>query len=272
MSENIPLPSRYVIDYNNYRSIKGFNRRTRFLVMHYTATDFKASINALTGPSVSAHYLVPDPTEKTYIEAGFNDMRIFNLVDESERAWHAGISQWAGRQGLNDTSIGIEIVNPASVSEGVFTFPPYNPVQIAAVKQLAANILQRYPDISPVNVLGHSDIAIGRKSDPGAAFPWKELYDAGIGAWYDEATRHSYEAQFSTNLPAKADIVAKLNRYGYDTSAAGADSGYRDLIRAFQLHFRQRQYDGVLDAETAAVLYALVDKYFPKPVTGSATR
>lgn len=69
------------IDYNSYRSVKGFNRRVRFLVMHYTAIDFKASITALTGPSVSTHYLVPDPSEQTYIDAGFKDMRIFNLVD-----------------------------------------------------------------------------------------------------------------------------------------------------------------------------------------------
>lgn len=84
----------YNIDYNSFRSVKGFNRRVRFLVMHYTAFNFKDSIDALTGPSVSAHYLVPDPTEQTYIDAGFKDMRIFNLVDENERAWHAGVSYW----------------------------------------------------------------------------------------------------------------------------------------------------------------------------------
>lgn len=103
----------YTVDYNSYRAIKGFNHRVRFLVMHYTALDFKASITALTGPSVSAHYLIPDPSEKTYIDAGFKDMRIFNLVDENERAWHAGVSSWAGRSNLNDTAIGIETVNLA---------------------------------------------------------------------------------------------------------------------------------------------------------------
>lgn len=253
----------YQIDYNSYRSVKGFNRRVRFLVMHYTAADFKASITALTGSSVSAHYLVPDPLDKTYIAAGFKDMRIFNLVDENERAWHAGVSAWAGRGNLNDTAIGIETVNLATDNNGVFTFPPYNPTQIDAIKQLAANILQRYPDITPSNVVGHSDIAPGRKSDPGAAFPWKELYDAGVGAWYEDATRQRCQSQFRTALPAKADIIAKLARYGYDTSAAGTESGYKHVIRAFQLHFRPQNFDGILDAETAAVLYALVEKYFP---------
>ncbi|MCZ2204151.1 N-acetylmuramoyl-L-alanine amidase [Bartonella sp. A05] len=307
----------YQIDYNSYRSVKSFNRRIRFLVMHYTAIDFKASVAALTGSLVSSHYLVPDPSEKTYIEAGFKDMRIFNLVDENERAWHAGVSAWAGRNNLNDTSIGIEIVNLASChscffekvgedlkdsyvlnlldenkhawyadirasvrckddksidagkavslvtdNNGVLAFPPYNPTQIAAVKELALNILKRYPEITPINVVGHSDIAIGRKSDPGAAFPWKELYDAGIGAWYDDELKAHYQSQFSKSLPTKEDILAKLNQYGYDISSAGTESGYKSLIRAFQLHFRQENYDGILDIETAAIIYALVDKYF----------
>lgn len=251
----------YKIDYNSYRAVKGFNRRIRFLVMHYTAVDFKASVAALTGPSVSAHYLIPDPSEKTYGEAGFKDMRIFNLVDESERAWHAGASQWAGRSNLNDTAIGIEIVNLATDEGGLFTFPPYHPTQIAAIKELAVNILQRYPDITPTNVVGHNDISPGRKRDPGPAFPWKELYAAGVGAWYEESTMQNYQAQFKKTLPNKADVISKLSRYGYETSASSSESGYINLIRAFQLHFRAQKYDGVLDAETAAVLYALSDKY-----------
>lgn len=127
----------------------------------------------------------------------------FNLVDENERAWHAGVSYWDGRNNLNDTAIGIETVNLATDNDGVFTFPPYNVTQIAAIKALASNILYRFPDITPVNVVGHSDIAPGRKSDPGAAFPWKALYDAGIGAWYDDETKQRYLDQFLCSLPSK---------------------------------------------------------------------
>ncbi|ALE04018.1 N-acetylmuramoyl-L-alanine amidase [Bartonella ancashensis] len=109
-------------------------------------------------------------------------MRIFNLVDEDKRSWHAGVSSWAGRTNLNDTTIGIKTVNLATDDDGVFVFPPYNPSKIEAIKELLLNILQCYPDISPTNVIGHSDISVGRKSDPGASFPWKELYEAGVGA------------------------------------------------------------------------------------------
>jgi N-acetylmuramoyl-L-alanine amidase len=253
----------YTIDYNSYQSVKGFNQRVRFLIIHYTASNFKGSISALTGPSVSAHYLVPDPLDNSYINGGLKNMRIFNLVDENKRAWHAGISNWSGRNNLNDTSIGIEIVNMATDNNGIFTFPPYNPIQIEAVKQLACNILQRHPDVTPTHVLGHSDIAPERKSDPGAAFPWKELYDAGIGAWYEDSTMQYYQKIFSNSMPAQADVVAKLEKYGYDTSMTGTKTGYRNLIRAFQLHFRPKNYDGVPDAETISIIYALVDKYFP---------
>lgn len=250
------------IDYNSYRSVKGFNRRVRFLIMHYTALNFNGSVNALTGASVSAHYLVPDFTDKTYIDAGFTDERIFNLVDEHERAWHAGVSTWAGRTNINDSSIGIEIVNEAKSSSEGFIFPPYPDSQVEAIISLAYNILQRYPDITPTQVVGHSDIALGRKSDPGASFPWQRLYEAGVGAWYDESTKQMYMERFAAGLPDKNEIISKFKTYGYNTQEAASAHGYRVLVRAFQLHFRQQDYAGVMDAETAAILYALVDKYF----------
>ncbi|AGP45235.1 N-acetylmuramoyl-L-alanine amidase [Serratia plymuthica] len=252
----------FSIDYNSYRSVAGFGHRVRFLVLHYTAQNFADSVQSLTGKSVSAHYLVPDPEDQTYQAAGFSGVRIFNLVDEDERAWHAGVSKWGSRNNLNDTAIGIEIVNLASGEGEDITFPPFNPQQIAAVTQLAQNILQRYPDITPINVVAHSDIAPGRKSDPGPQFPWRQLHQAGVGAWYDDAVKQRHQREYHCQgIPAQRELLALFAKYGYDTSAATDAEGYRQLVRAFQLHFRPQQYGGVMDVETAAILRALVDKY-----------
>ena len=244
-----------------YRA-KAVNQRIRFLVFHYTAANFSSSISALTGPAVSAHYLIPDTGDDSYRQAGFRDLEIFKLADEQQRTWHAGVSQWAGRSNLNDTSIGIEIVNVATDDGGRFTFPRYETNQIAAIEQLAKDILKRYPDIGPRNVVGHSDISIGRKSDPGAAFPWHALYLKGIGAWFDDACRDRYLAQYrQSGLPDRATLLKRFKDYGYDTSGAATEAGFKQLVRGFQLHFRAEKYDGVMDGETAARLQALVSKY-----------
>ena len=87
-------------DATTYRSIKGFNSRVRFLILHYTAGNFSSSVNALIGPDVSAHYLVPDITDQSYLKEGHTHQVIFNLVDETQRAWHAGASQWGNRSNL----------------------------------------------------------------------------------------------------------------------------------------------------------------------------
>jgi N-acetylmuramoyl-L-alanine amidase len=252
------------IDYNKYRSTKSFNTRIRFLIFHYTAGNFSSSVNTLTGPNVSAHYLVPDITDPSYLKAGYTRQEVFNLVDETKRAWHAGVSAWGDRSNLNDTSIGVEIVNLATFSQGVFNFPPYQPEQIAAIEELALNILERYPDISPTQVLGHSDIAVGRKSDPGPKFPWHALYLKGVGAWFDDVTRETYLQQYNeTGIPARSDLLKLFKTYGYDVSGASTEQGFTHLVRAFQLHFRPEMYDGIMDAQTAANLAALVHKYFP---------
>jgi N-acetylmuramoyl-L-alanine amidase len=252
------------IDYNKYRATKNINTPVRFLIFHYTAGNFSSSINTLTGPNVSVHYLVPDITDPSYLKAGYTRQEVFNLVDETKRAWHAGVSAWGNRSNLNDTSIGVEIVNLATFSQGVFNFPPYQPEQIAAVEELALDILERYPDISPTQVLGHSDIAVGRKSDPGPKFPWHALYLKGVGAWFDEVTRDTYLQQYNeSGIPARSDLLKLFKTYGYDVSGASTEQGFAHLVRAFQLHFRPETYNGIMDAQTAANLAALVHKYFP---------
>ena len=170
------------IDYTSYLA-HGKNFRQRFLILHYTADNFQTSVTDLTEKQVSAHYLVPTLKEidPTYTH---DELMVYSLVPENERAWHAGVSAWQQRTEINDSSIGIEIVNLATDTK----FEPYPDPQIEVVIQLCQDVLARYPDMTPANVLGHSDIAVGRKIDPGPLFPWRRLYDRGIGAWYDEST------------------------------------------------------------------------------------
>lgn len=248
------------VDTTTFRA-QAFDSRVRFLVMHYTAGNFASAVTDLTGPKVSAHYLVPDPQDATYQARGFDQVRVFGLVSEADRAWHAGVSSWRGHNNLNDTAIGIEIVNRAWEADGQFVFTPFDSQQIEAVKCLALDILQRYPDITPLNVVGHSDIAPTRKSDPGPLFPWQALHLAGIGPWYDEATKAGYVQRF-TQAPLQPDEALQLlARYGYDVSGAVHPQGIQLLWRAFQMHYRPSNYAGVLDVETMAIVSALVEKY-----------
>lgn len=250
------------INRDAYRSTESTDGRIRFLVLHYTAQNFQESIISLTSNRASAHYLVIDPDDPSYLAAGFSGMQIFNLVDEQQRAWHAGESYWQGRTMLNDTSIGIEIVNGATDDNGIFTFPPYSDVQIESLIALIKMILARYADISPTRIVGHSDIAIERKSDPGAAFPWERLAESGIGAWYDKKTQQQYYQRYlKDGVPTKQMLLHLFAIYGYDVRAAQNDEGFAALVRAFQLHFRPSCYDGVCDEVTASILTALVEKY-----------
>ena len=149
--------------------------------MHYTAEDFHSSLKTLTDEHVSAHYLLP-----AHPQCEHGKPTVYRLVPEAMRAWHAGTSAWRGRSNLNDTSIGIEIVNKGFTRSMLFThWQPYTAEQIAVLIPLSRDIIQRY-GIQPQDVVGHSDIAPQRKQDPGPLFPWRQLAQAGIGAWPDE--------------------------------------------------------------------------------------
>lgn len=247
--------SGYVADHQY--TAPSHSSRVHHLVLHYTDGGEARSLATLTGPNVSVHYVVPLPARWVH-----GQPRIYQLVDESRRAWHAGVSAWRHRHNLNDTSIGIEIVNrgPTDTAHGR-AWAPYPPQQIDAVIALARDIIIRH-GIDPTNVVGHSDIAPSRKIDPGPRFPWRQLHAAGIGAWPDDATVARYLARFKREPPTLAQLQHALAAYGYSLEITGRlDDRTRDVLRAFQMHFRPASYDGQPDAETAAILWALLEKY-----------
>ncbi|AHM74269.1 N-acetylmuramoyl-L-alanine amidase [Yersinia hibernica] len=234
------------------------NARVRFLVLHYTALDDAQSLKVLTQGQVSAHYLV-----KTHPDSLDGKPVVLQLVPESERAWHAGVSDWHGRSSLNDTSIGIEIVNKGFTEKMLGRqWYPYNESQIQLIERLTKDIIERY-NIDPTDVVAHSDIAPLRKSDPGPLFPWQRLAEQGIGAWPDNATVTKYiDGRNKNDLASVAVIQQALARYGYKIPQTGElDDETRQVITAFQMHFRADDFSGAPDVETEAIALALVEKY-----------
>jgi len=271
------------------------SERVRFLVMHFTAIDFATSLKVLTQTSsapVSAHYLVPESNDPSYPHP---DLRVYQLVDENRRAWHAGPGMWEDRTQVNDQSIGIEIVNQShcfaapekaagkemagaektdeSTGEEHCVFPDFDPAQIDLLIALSKDILRRYPDIGPTHVVGHGDVLPQYKIDPGPRFPWQQLAEAGIGAWYDDdAVQRNLEYLHGNSVSDRDSVRRRfaqwLADYGYGIDPDSADDGEITLYtRAFQYHFRPWQVDGEVDAQTRAILLALLEKYFPQKLS-----
>ena len=219
--------------------------RVRYLVIHYTALDLPTSIRVLTQQEVSSHYLVDDQPNP----------RIYLLVDESRRANHAGVSSWKRDTNLNPSSIGIEIVNLGlTKTENGPVYYPFPQHQIDKVIALVRDITQRH-DIPPDRVLGHSDIAPQRKQDPGPAFPWQRLVEAGLVAWPDATLVEQARARYANAVPDVAWFQEKLAAHGFEVPRTGElDTATRNVIACFQMKYRPARWDGEPDAETAAWL------------------
>ncbi|MFC0229224.1 N-acetylmuramoyl-L-alanine amidase [Serratia aquatilis] len=251
-----------IVNHENYRletlhQAQGADQRIRFLVMHYTAEDFHSSLKTLTDEHVSAHYLLPAHPS---LQQG--KPLAYQLVPEEMRAWHAGASSWRGRTHLNDTSIGIEIVNQGFSRTLLGThWQAYTPEQITLLIQLSREIIKRYA-IEPTNVVGHSDIAPQRKQDPGPLFPWQQLAQEGLGAWPDQGDVERYLAGRDKHAAVPMDrILVKLARYGYAVEPSWDLKQQRNVLVAFQMHFRPNDYHGEPDAESEAIIDALLSKY-----------
>ncbi|WP_285407698.1 N-acetylmuramoyl-L-alanine amidase [Pseudomonas sp. FR229a] len=235
--------------YDTSHPSTNYDSRIQFVVVHYTSASLERSLQLLTHGEVSSHYLIGDDKGAT----------IYKLMDENQRAWHAGESQWQGRTWLNSSSIGIEIVNPGykDTPTGRLWYP-YSEAQIQSLITLLKDISQRN-GISPRHIIGHSDIAPLRKLDPGPLFPWKRLADEGLGLWPNEQAVARQQAVFNSSpLPDIGWFQSQLARLGYDTPQTGElDVATRHVLAAFQMHYRPARFDGTPDAQTAALLLVL---------------
>jgi N-acetylmuramoyl-L-alanine amidase len=217
------------------------------LVLHYTGMENgKAALERMCDPNakVSAHYMVEE------------DGRVFRLVDEDRRAWHAGVSSWNGEININSASIGIEIVNGGHD----FGLPDFPGPQIASVTALCYDIMQRHK-IENFGVVSHSDIAPDRKKDPGEKFPWAKLADAGIGIWPEVKTtdqRLLLDAK-NTDKSYIYPVQSALKFIGYGLNMTGVlDNTTISVIKAFQRRYRPSKIDGLIDVQTTALLTLLV--------------
>ena len=215
------------------------------IVLHYTGMQTgQAALDRLRDAEakVSSHYLVEE------------DGRVFSLVAEERRAWHAGVSSWRGRTDVNGASIGIEIVNPGHE----FGYRPFPEPQVQSVIDLVGDIRTRWT-IPDGRIVAHSDVAPDRKEDPGELFPWKQLAEAGHGLWVESgAAPGAALAEGEEGLGVLA-LQAGLNRLGYDCAPSGKfEPATTAIVRAFQRHWLQTRFDGVADGETRARLVGLL--------------
>ena len=217
------------------------------LILHHTAGSLPSSLEILQGKDpkhkVGVHYVVTDEPKP----------RVIRMVPEHMAAYHAGKSAWGKLNGLNQHSIGIEIIN---YDGNVY---PYSEAQADIIFALCQEIIRRH-DIKPWNVIGHSDVSVGRKVDPGSKFPWAKLASLGIGAW-------PLPNEVADNLKSKRNLSPShmrglLSAYGYFLEPG--EAGLKLGVEAFQRHFRPAKVDGLIDTETVVILEALLRRYQSK--------
>lgn len=231
----------------NFEERQG-GRQASILLMHYTGMACCAkAIDWLSRPEskVSCHYVVDV------------DGTIWQMVAEDKRAWHAGAGSWQRDCDVNSASIGIEIHNPGHDGG----YPDFTDAQMRAVEALSADIIARN-SIKPERVLAHSDIAPGRKIDPGEKFDWARLARAGIGHWVEPERVSPASDDELPAADAKAITHAQklLRTYGYGIEVTGiSDQQSRTIVAAFQRHFRPARVDGQIDASTVATLERLIE-------------
>jgi N-acetylmuramoyl-L-alanine amidase len=216
------------------------------LILHYTgmndavkACEWLCNVDS----EVSCHYLIDE-------QGG-----IVQMVDEAARAWHAGISSWHGDDDINSASIGIEIQNPGHY----LGYPDFPHEQMLAVIALCKDIMARH-SISTRLILAHSDVAPGRKVDPGEKFDWRMLHQHGVGHWVEpEPISGGTFLQLGDEGDAVMALQAMLKMVGYGIDVNGLfDQRTKIVVEAFQRHFRTVLVDGIADQSTVGTLHKLL--------------
>jgi len=191
--------------------------RADMVVLHYTGmASAQAAVDRLADPEseVSTHYLIHE------------NGRVLRMVDEDQRAWHAGVARWGRVEDVNSHSVGIELVNPGHE----LGYPPFPEPQMAALEALLADILGRR-GITPERVVGHACVAPGRKRDPGEKFDWRRLARRGLSVWLDAEPGSGGSADAARFQSAAA-------AFGYPApQGTGWCAGTLAVWRAFAMRF-----------------------------------
>ena len=235
----------------NFNPLKRKPKDIKFIVFHYTGMKKEsAAIERLTNiqSEVGCHYLIK------------NNGGIITMVPDLYAAWHAGKSSWKQYKSLNKNSIGIEISNPGHE----FNYKNFSNKQIISILRLSKLLIKKY-SVQSKNILGHSDIAVDRKKDPGEKFPWKYLANNKVGIWHKLANKTLKQSRMQKiDKKDKECFLKNLLKIGYSKSNTKNLNNKKYLIfliKAFQRRFRQDLVNGKIDKECLFISENLLKKF-----------
>lgn len=247
----------------------------RSLVMHYTVGDTPEALNLFTKDisygRASASYVITESDDALNIPGG----KVIRMAPDDKRTWHSGLSKWREINNLNGTSLGIENVNKGFTdsSDQVRTWYPFDKDQIHSLGLLSQAIVRKY-NISPMYVVGHTDIAPQRKQDPGILFPWGQLYNAyNVGAWLgnEEQTPSAIDESYTPKEPLPQGVSIEflsthLKDYGYNIDPTShSNEQFLNVLKAFKSHFscnlQPEKYNGQPDENDMFWIWGLNAKY-----------
>ncbi|MBL6862953.1 N-acetylmuramoyl-L-alanine amidase [Candidatus Pelagibacter ubique] len=241
-----------ILNYSpNFNPKKRTSKQIKFIIFHYTGMKSESdALKRLTEiqSEVSCHYLIK------------NNGEIVKIVPDLYIAWHAGKSSWKNYKSLNQNSIGIEITNPGHE----YGYKNFTQKQITTLVKLSKFLIKKYK-INPKNILGHSDIAVLRKKDPGEKFPWEYLAKNKIGIWHTLNKQDLLKNRKLKISKVEENIFFRnLFKIGYSKTFPkniGRNKYLRELIKSFQRRFRQELVDGKIDQESLLINKSLIKAY-----------